>query len=93
MGNGELVARITEMRDAADAIGGSAQRINDAVDAVDAQVKALGPDRFASTAAESFRTEYNRVTPRLKQAYEDLMLFKQKLLESADEIEAASRPT
>jgi uncharacterized protein YukE len=93
MGNGELVARITEMRDAADAIGGSAQRINDAVDAVDAQVKALGPDRFASTAAESFRTEYNRVTPRLKQAYEDLMLFKQKLIESADEIEAASRPT
>lgn len=93
MGSGELIARITEMREAADAIGGSAQRINDAVDAVDAQVKALGPDRFASTAAKSFRTEYNRMTPRLKQAYEDLMLFKQKLIESADEIEAASRPT
>lgn len=93
MEGGELVARITEMRESANAIGGSATRINEAVDAVDAQIRALGPDRFSSTAAESFRAEFNRLTPQLRQAYEDLMLFKAKLLESADEIEAASRPT
>ncbi len=93
MEGGELVARIAEMREAANAIGGSAQRINEAVDAVDAQVRGLGPDRFSSSAAESFRAEFNRLTPQLREAYEDLMLFKEKLLESADEIEAASRPT
>jgi len=91
-GGGELLARLTEMRDAANTIGNSAQRINECIDAVDGQVRALGPDRFSGAAADAFRGEYNRLTPQLRQANEDLMLFKEKLLQSADEIEAASRP-
>lgn len=90
---GELVARIAEMRQAAADIAGSAQRVNDAVDATNQQVSALGPDRFSSAAADTFRAEYNRLTAQLREAYDNLMLFNQKLLESADEIESASRPT
>jgi WXG100 family type VII secretion target len=93
MEGGELLARISEMREAANTIGNSAQRVSDAMDAVDAQVKALGPDRFSSPSAESFRAEYNRLTPSLREAYQDLITFKEKLLASADEIESAARPT
>lgn len=93
MQGGELVARIGQMRDAANTIGTSADRINEAVDAVDAEVRALGPERFASTAADSFRAEYNRITPQLREAHESLLQFRDKLLESADEIEAAARPS
>ncbi len=93
MQGGELVARIGQMRDAAGTIGTSAERINEAVDAVDAEVRALGPDRFASTAADAFRAEYNRITPALREAHENLVQFKDKLLQSADEIEAAARPS
>jgi WXG100 family type VII secretion target len=93
MQGGELVARIGQMRDAANTIGSSADRINESVDAVDAEIRALGPERFASTAADSFRAEYNRITPQLREAHESLLQFKDKLLESADEIEAAARPS
>lgn len=93
MQGGELIARIGQMRDAAGTIGTSAERINEAIDAVDAEVRALGPDRFSSTAADAFRAEYNRITPALREAYDDLMQFKDKLLQSADEIEAAARPS
>ncbi len=93
MEGGELLARLTEMREAANTIGNSAQRVNDAVDAVDAQVRAVGPDRFAGASADAFRAEYNRLTPALREAYDNLLLFREKLLQSADEIEAASRPT
>jgi WXG100 family type VII secretion target len=90
-GSGELLAKITEMREAANTIGNSANRINEAVDAVDAQVSAIGPDRFSGASADAFRSQYGRLTPQLRQAHEDLLLFKDKLLQSADEIEAASR--
>lgn len=93
MEGGELLARISEMREAATSIASSAGRVNDAVEAVDSQVRALGPDRFASTSAEAFRGEYNRLTPQLREAHDNLILFRDKLVESADEIEAASRPT
>lgn len=93
MQGGELVARIGQMRDAANTIGSSADRINESVDAVDAEVRALGPERFASTAADAFRSEYNRITPALREAHESLLQFKDKLLASADEIEAAARPS
>ena len=93
MQGGELVARIGQMRDAANTIGTSADRINESVDAVDAEIRALGPERFASTAADAFRAEYNRITPQLREAHESLLQFKDKLLESADEIEAAARPS
>jgi WXG100 family type VII secretion target len=91
-GSGELLAKIAEMRTAADAIGGSAERVNQAVDAVDVEIKALGPDRFSGAASDAFRAEYNRLTPALREAYEDLVQFKQKLIESADDIERASKP-
>jgi WXG100 family type VII secretion target len=93
MQGGELIARIGQMRDAANTIGSSAERINEALDAADAEVRALGPDRFASTAADAFRAEYNRITPQLREAYDNLLQFKNKLLASADEIEAAARPS
>jgi hypothetical protein len=93
MEGGELLARITEMREAANTIGNSAQRVSEAMDATNAQVTAIGPDRFSSPSADAFRAEYGRLTGDLREAYSDLMLFKEKLLASADEIEAASRPT
>jgi uncharacterized protein YukE len=93
MEGGELIARIGQMRDAASDIGDGANRIGEAMDAVDAEVRALGPDRFASSAADGFRTEYNRLTTQLREAHDNLLQFRDKLLESADEIEAAARPS
>jgi WXG100 family type VII secretion target len=92
-GGGELIARVGQMRDAASDIGDGANRINEAVDAVDAEIRALGPDRFISTAAEAFRSEYNRLTTQLREAHDSLLNFRDKLLESAEEIEAAARPS
>lgn len=91
--SGELEAKISEMRDAANTIRTSAGSINDSINAVDNEVRALGPDRFMGSAAEAFRDQYQRLTPRLREAYDNLMQFQEKLLLSADEIEAASRPT
>jgi WXG100 family type VII secretion target len=93
MEGGELVARIGQMRDAASDIGEGANRIGEAMDAVDAEVRALGPDRFSSTAADAFRSEYNRLTTQLRESHDSLLQFRDKLLESADEIEAAARPS
>lgn len=92
MSSGELGATISQMRDAANTIANSASRVQDAVNAADNEVKSLGPDRFMSEAAEAFRQTYNRLTPQLKEAYENLVVFQKKLLEAADDIENAARP-
>lgn len=91
MDNGEVYARITEMRDSALTIGRSATRIREAIDSVDGEVRALGADRFMSVGAEAFRAEYHRATPRLREAFDQLMHFKTQLNDSADDIEVASR--
>jgi WXG100 family type VII secretion target len=91
MNTGEIYARITQMRDAASAINRSAARIQESIDAVDNEVRALGADRFLSANAETFRAEYNRLTPRLREAADLLAHFQNKLNLSADDIELASR--
>jgi uncharacterized protein YukE len=90
---GILQAKVMQMRDAASAIRNSAARVNDSIEAVDLEIKAIGSDRYMSDGAEEFRREYLRLTQDLKLAYEHLMRFHDKLNSSADEIEMASRPT
>jgi WXG100 family type VII secretion target len=91
--DGELRAKTSQMRDAAQTIQNSATRINDCIDSVDAEIRSLSVDRFTSIAAEEFRARYMRLTPRLKDAAKNLMAFQQKLNDAANEIELASRPT
>lgn len=91
--SGELMARITQMREAAATVRGSAQRIIECLDGVDGEVRALGVERFTSVAAEEFRSQYTRLTPVLREAAEKLDVFQAKLIAAADEIEMASRPT
>jgi WXG100 family type VII secretion target len=91
MDRGEVYARIAQMREAATTINRSAAHIQDCMDAVDNEVRTLGADRFMSIGAESFRSEYNRLTPRLREAFDSLIRFHDKLDVSADDIEAASR--
>jgi uncharacterized protein YukE len=93
MDMGMLQARITQMREAAAAISRSAARINDCIEAVDSEIKAIGTDRYANDSAEEFRREYNRLTPQLRESFDHLMRFHEKLNSSADEIEVAARPT
>jgi WXG100 family type VII secretion target len=93
MTSGTLFARIAQMREAANSLRYSAIRIHDSMDAVENEVKTLGADRYQSVAAEEFRREYNRLMPELKQAYDDLMRFHDKLNRAADDIEIAARPT
>ena len=93
MQSGELYARIMQMRDAATTIGRSAARVNDSIETVDNEVRAIGPERFMSPSAEAFRAEFNRMTPKLREAFQNLMQFQDKLSASADDIEAASRLT
>jgi WXG100 family type VII secretion target len=91
--DGELRAKTSQMRDAAQKIQDSAKRITDCIESVDAEIRSLSIDRFTSVAAEDFRAKYMRLTPRLKDAAKNLMAFQQKLNDAADEIELASRPT
>lgn len=88
----DVKARITQMREAAVTIGSSATNVNSCIEATDKEVGAIGPDRFISDAADVFRAEYNRLTPKLRDAYHNLQLFRDKLNNSADEIEDAARP-
>ena len=91
MQTGELYARIQQMREAASTLNQSATRIQDSIEAVDSELRALTADRFMSISAESFRAEYQRVTPRLKEAFELIGGFRDKLNQSADDIELAAR--
>lgn len=91
MMTGELSARLQQMRDAADGLGRSAAQVTSSIDAIDAEVRALGPERFMSLAAEGFRAEYNRLTPHLRETFEQLAAFRDKLHASADDIEVAAR--
>ncbi|MDQ7024080.1 MAG: WXG100 family type VII secretion target [Anaerolineae bacterium] len=91
--DGELRAKTSQMRDAAQTIQNSAQRISDSIESVDAEIRALSVDRFTSIAAEEFRARYMRLTPRLKDAAKNLVQFQQRLSDAANEIELASRPT
>ncbi len=91
MDNGEIFAKITQMREAANTMGRTASNIDSGLQAVDREVRALGADRFMSIGAESFRAEYNRLTPRLHDAFELLHRFQDKLQTSADDIEMAAR--
>ena len=93
MESGRLYARITQMREAANTIRHSANRITDSIDAVDHEIRALTVDQFTSAAAEDFRSRYLRMAPRLREASQRLLEFYEKLTNSADEIEVASRPT
>lgn len=91
MESGEIYARITQMREAATTIGRSSTRIRESIDSIEAEVRSLGADRFMSIGAEAFRVEYNRLAPKLGEAFENLMRFQDKLNTSADDIELASR--
>ncbi len=91
METGELYAKISQMRTAASTLGRSAATISDSIDAIDREVQALSSDRFMSVGAETFRVEYNRATPKLRDAFEQLIAFQDKMNTSADDIEAASR--
>ena len=86
----EVVARIAQMRDAASRINSGASKIKDAVDQTNKEVTALGPDRYMSPGADSFRANYARLTPRLEEAYQQLLAFQKRLGNAADEIEAAA---
>ncbi len=89
---GELLARLQQMRDAAQLIRASASRIDEIMMRVELQVQALDAERFAGSAADQFRAEYLRLTPVLRDAHHKLLMFQEKLALSADEIEAAARP-
>lgn len=91
MNTGELSARIQHMREAADSLGRSAAQVSQSIDGIEAEVRALGPERFMSLAAEAFRAEYNRLTPHLRETFEQLAAFRDKLHASADDIEIAAR--
>lgn len=91
MEHGEIFAKITQMREASASLGRSASNIDSGLQAVDREIRALGADRFMSIGAESFRAEYNRLTPRLHDAFELLHRFQDKLQTSADDIEMAAR--
>ena len=91
METGEIYAKITQMRSTATTLGRSSATIMDSIDALDREVRALSADRFMSVGAETFRVEYNRATPKLRDAFEQLIAFQDKLNTSADDIEAASR--
>lgn len=91
--DGELRARTSQMRDAAQTIQNSAERIRDSIEAADMEIRALSVDRFTSIAAEEFRAKYHRLTPRLRDATKNLTLFQQKLNDAANDIELASRTT
>lgn len=85
-----VIARIDQMRESANNIGNSANKIRDAVQSTDNEVRALGEDRYMSPGATAFRTQYFRLTPRLNQAAEELLKFQAKLIEAADEIQRAA---
>ncbi|GAB1421018.1 hypothetical protein MASR2M15_11500 [Anaerolineales bacterium] len=88
---GEILVRISAIRDSANRIGRSAALIRDHVDAVDIEIQALSADRFMSIGAEAFRIEYQRATPKLKLSFEQLLDFEKKLNTAADDIELAAR--
>lgn len=90
--DGELLARLQQMRDASGLIRTSASRIDEIMMRVELQMQALDPDRYAGFAADQFRSEYLRLTPVLRDAHQKLLVFQEKLSLSADEIETASRP-
>lgn len=86
----EVIARIAQMRDASSSINAGANKIKDAVDQTNKEVSALGPDRYMSPGADTFRTNYARLTPRLEESYQQLIAFQKRLSDAADEIEAAA---
>ena len=91
MDTGEIYAKISQMRTTAATLGRSTATIMDGIEAIDREVLALSSDRFMSVGAETFRVEYNRATPKLRDAFEQLIAFQDKLNTAADDIEAASR--
>ena len=91
METGELYAKISQMRTTASTLGRTSATIMDSIEAIDREVMALSSDRFMSVGAETFRVEYNRATPKLRDAFEQLIAFQDKLNTAADDIEAASR--
>ena len=91
MNSGELTARIQQMRDAAAQLGSAAGQVQRSIDAIETEIRALGPDRFMSVGAEAFRAEYYRLTPKLRETFEQLAAFRDRLHASADDIEIASR--
>lgn len=89
--DGEIYARIAQMREAASTLQRSASRIDGSLEAVEREIRALGTDRFMSLGAEAFRAEYNRLRPRLRETFDLLMRFQEQLAVSADDIEIAAR--
>lgn len=93
MAAGEIHAKLYQLREAAGLIRRSTEQINRSIEVVDGEIHALSSDRFMSIGAEVFRTEYARLTPRLRETFELLGAFHDKLNASADDIEVAARTT
>jgi uncharacterized protein YukE len=91
MPSGELSARISQMRSAAQALRQGTEQLRLGLEAVDSEVRALGAERFMSLGAEAFRAEYARLTPRLRETLDVLAAFQARLSASADDIELAAR--
>lgn len=93
MSSGEIYAKLYQLREAAGIIRRSTEQINRSIEAIDGEIHALSSDRFMSVGAEVFRTEYARLTPRLKETFDMLGTFHDKLYAAADDIEVAARTT
>jgi WXG100 family type VII secretion target len=91
MTSGEIYVRISQMREVASTINRSGARVTESIEAVEREIRALSADRFMSVGAEVFRAEFYRLTPKLKEAFEMLTDFQDKLTAAADDIEAATR--
>lgn len=85
----DILVRPPQLRAIADQIRQRARAVQAAIDAVDQQIKALGPSRFEGSRAERVRARYNRNRQKFYNFKILLDKFAATLDEAASRFEAA----
>lgn len=87
----DILVKPPQLREAANQIRQHARTIQASIDAVDADIKAIGPDRFEGVSADTIRNRYNRLRDRIYKFKPLLEAFGRDLDETAARFEAADR--
>jgi WXG100 family type VII secretion target len=85
----EILVKPPELRDTAAQIREHAKKLQTALDAVEAEMRALGPGTFEGVRADNLRARYNKVRERIFQFKPLLDRFANDLGQAADRFQAA----
>jgi WXG100 family type VII secretion target len=87
----KIVLQPTEVRSRANQIKKNAADVLNAINAVDKEVRSLGPEVYEGVSADRFRKDYGQVRKQLQSFNELLNAFAKEMTQIANDLETVDK--